>query len=76
MRFRGVRDVGYKDFLRKQNPLDLVSKFGKKVNYETNYSNEQLMQDHIKQIRQKIDNKQLSKKEKLEQELQFLDKIS
>lgn len=76
IRFRGIREIGYRDFLKNQNPLDQMSRFGKKVNYETKYSNEQLMQDHINQIKQKLDNKKASKSEKLEQELEFLQRIA
>ena len=35
LKFRGVRDGGYRQFLQKKNPLDQVTRFGKKVNYET-----------------------------------------
>lgn len=40
LKFLGIRELGYKDFLKKQNPLDIVSKFGKKVAYDQKYTNE------------------------------------
>jgi hypothetical protein len=38
------------------NPLDIVPKFGKKVNYENKMSQHELMQEHLQQMKNKVQN--------------------
>lgn len=54
MIFKGARDVGYNKFYAGQDPLNEMVKFGKKVDYYKKMTNDQLMQDHLKQIRDKL----------------------
>ena len=44
--YKGVRDVGYKDYEKLIDPTDVV-KFGKKVNYETKLTHDEVMQAHL-----------------------------
>ena len=37
-KYQGVREVGYSSFEKTMDPTDVI-KFGKKVSYNTNYSN-------------------------------------
>ena len=52
--FKGARDVGYKKFFEGRNPLHEIVKFGKKVDYTKKISNDELMQNHLKAIRDKL----------------------
>ena len=52
--FKGARDVGYNKFFDGQGPHGEMIKFGKKVDYYKKMTNDQLMQDHLKQIRDKM----------------------
>lgn len=53
VRYKGVRDIGYRAYERMIDPTDVI-KFGKKVNYEHKMTNAQIMEDHLKQMRQKL----------------------
>jgi len=53
IKFKGVRDLGYSVYEQVMDPTDIV-KFGKKVNYESKQTNMQVMDDHLRQIRQKF----------------------
>jgi hypothetical protein len=53
-RFKGVRDVGYADYQKLIDPTDVI-KFGKKVNYETRTTNDQVMDEHLRQMRDKME---------------------
>jgi hypothetical protein len=46
--FKGARDVGYRKYFEGKNPLTDVVRFGKKVDYYSKVSNDQLMQDHLR----------------------------
>lgn len=39
-RFKGVRDIGYKQFYENQDPLAEFIRFGKKVNYDQKMTND------------------------------------
>ena len=46
--------MGYKKFFEGRNPLHEIVKFGKKVDYTKKISNDELMQNHLKAIRDKL----------------------
>ena len=52
-KFKGIRDLGYTRYAREVDPTDIV-KFGKKV-YTGNsrMSNEEMMEYHLRQMREK-----------------------
>ena len=54
--FKGPRDMGYKKYYESQTDRDMntVIKFGKKVDYQNKMTNDELMEDHLKQIRDKL----------------------
>jgi hypothetical protein len=54
MKYKGVREMGYRDFERLVDPTDVV-KFGKKVNYESKLNSEMVMEEHLKQMREKME---------------------
>lgn len=70
-RFKGVRDVGYADYQKLIDPTDVI-KFGKKVNYETKTTNDQVMDEHLRQMRDKMEYTKLNHDLKRKQEKEFL----
>ena len=53
--FKGPRDIGYSRFNEGKDPITEIIRFGKKVDYgNKKITNDQLMQEHLKQIRDKI----------------------
>ena len=52
-KFKGVRELGYKQYEKLMDPTDVI-KFGKKVNYDTKLTNDQVMQEHLRQMREKM----------------------
>ena len=58
-KFKGVRDIGYKNFERMIDPTDIV-KFGKKVDYDSRPSNDQIMHEHLRQMREKMETDKLN----------------
>lgn len=54
-----MRDLGYTGFERMIDPTDVI-KFGKKVNYETKTTNDQIMEEHLKQMREKMEYNKLN----------------
>jgi hypothetical protein len=52
-KFKGVRDLGYKQYEKLMDPTDVI-KFGKKVNYDTRLTNNQVMEEHLRQMREKM----------------------
>ena len=73
-RFKGVRDVGYKNFERLIDPTDII-KFGKKVDYDNRPSCDAVMQEHLRQMREKVKRTKLSFDLKRKQEIEFLNHI-
>lgn len=71
--FKGARDVGYQKFFEGKNPLTDVVRFGKKVDYYSKVTNDQLMQDHLRQIRDKMSHTSNQKQLRRQQEKEFLD---
>ena len=63
-RYKGVRDIGYHEYERKVDPLDIV-KFGKRVSYESKMTQEEVMKDHLNQMRLNIMNSKNSQSVKL-----------
>lgn len=60
VRYKGVNQVGYKKYYDNAEPgIDLV-KFGKKVDYGQKMSSEELMREHLNQIREKLQNNRSS----------------
>ena len=71
---KGVRDVGYKNYEKLIDPTDVI-KFGKKVNYENKLTNDQIMEEHLRQMREKMEVNKLSHDLKRKQEKDFLQHI-
>jgi len=53
VRFKGVRDMGYQTYESVVDPTDIV-KFGKRVNYENKVTSDAVMDEHLKQMRDKL----------------------
>lgn len=56
VRYRGVRDIGYYNYEKMMDPLEIL-KFGKKVSYEQKMSQNELLEDHLRQVRNNLMNK-------------------
>ena len=74
MKFKRVRDIGYKNYEKHIDPTDIV-KFGKKVDYDIKMSSDQMMQEHLRQIREKNDMSKLNQEIKRRQEREYLSNI-
>jgi len=46
--------MGYATYEKKIDPTDVI-KFGKKVNYEIKTTNDQIMEEHLRQMREKME---------------------
>jgi hypothetical protein len=71
VKFKGVRDLGYSAHEKLVDPTDIV-KFGKKVNYESKMNNEQIMEEHLRQMRDKMEMSKQTSDIKRKQEKEFL----
>jgi hypothetical protein len=74
VKYKGVRDMGYREFEKLVDPTDIV-KFGKKVNYESKLNNEMIMEEHLKQMREKMEQTKYNSDLKRKQEKEFLQHI-
>ena len=54
-----MRDLGYRNFEKLIDPTDVV-KFGKKVDYENKPTSDMIMQEHLRQMREKMEMSKLS----------------
>ena len=63
--YQGVREMGYEAYLSSTDPLQEMMRFGKKVACPPGQTSEQLMQEHLRQMREKLDVKNLAKSQKL-----------
>ena len=52
-KYKGPRDLGYKNWEKQFDPTDLI-KFGKRVNYETKTTSQDVMEQHLKQMQDKM----------------------
>ena len=53
VKHKGVRDMGYSFYEKVVDPTDVV-KFGKRVNYESKLTSDVVMDEHLKQMRDKL----------------------
>ena len=53
-KYKGIRDLGYTRYAKDVDPTDIV-KFGKKVYHGNKMTHEEMMQHHLKQMRQRMD---------------------
>ena len=51
--YRGPRDLGYKNWEKQFDPTDVI-KFGKRVNYETKTTSQDVMEQHLRQMQDKM----------------------
>mgnify|MGYP001295760293 CR=1 FL=1 len=63
--------MGYANYQKEIDPTDVI-KFGKKVNYETKTTNDQIMEEHLRQMREKMEYSKLNQDMKRKQEKEFL----
>lgn len=70
-KYKGVRDMGYREYEKLVDPTDII-KFGKKVNYESKLNNEMVMEEHLRQMREKMEMNKLNSEMKRKQEKEFL----
>lgn len=56
------------------DPTDVI-KFGKKVNYESKTTSNQVMEEHLKQMRDKLNNNRNQHEVKRKQERDFLHQV-
>jgi hypothetical protein len=47
-KFKGVGQIGYKNYFEKSDPYAEALKFGKKVDYGNMMTSEELMHEHLK----------------------------
>jgi len=52
-KFKGVRELGYSRYESVVDPTDIV-KFGKRVNYEQKLTSDAVMEEHLSQMRDKM----------------------
>ena len=74
-RFKGVRDLGYSQYEKQIDPTDVI-KFGKRVNYESKLTSDVVMEEHLKQMREKMENSKVSLQMRRQQEKEFLAHIN
>lgn len=73
-KYLGPRDLGYKTWEKLYDPTDVI-RFGKRVNYEHKLTSQGVMEEHLKQIQEKM---QLNKQQhefKRRQELEYLNQV-
>jgi len=58
-KFKGVREMGYQKYETLVDPTDVV-KFGKRVNYESKLTNDIVMEEHLRQMRDKLERQKMS----------------
>lgn len=75
VKYKGVRDAGYKINCENIGDPSDVIRFGKKVNYDKKVTHDEVMEAHLKQMRTKMEYSKLSKDMKKQQEKEFLDHI-
>jgi hypothetical protein len=63
--------MGYKEFEKLADPTDIF-KFGKKVNYESKINSEMVMEEHLRQMREKMDMNKNNSDLRRKQEKDFL----
>jgi hypothetical protein len=68
-----VREVGYRG-VHSVDPADVV-KFGKRVDFQNKLTHEEVMEEHLKQIRQKMEMTKLNGEMKKKQERDFLEQV-
>jgi hypothetical protein len=66
--------MGYKEYEKIVDPTDIV-RFGKKVNYESKLNSEMVMEEHLRQMREKMETNKHNSDLKRKQEKQFLSNI-
>ena len=52
-KYKGVREMGYSKYENVVDPTDIV-KFGKRVNYENKLTSDAVMEEHLSQMRAKM----------------------
>ena len=67
-KYKGIRDLGYNLVLNPDVMLSDPVRFGKKVNIDKPLSNDQILEAHLNQIRQNVENSRLSKEHKKQQD--------
>ena len=70
-KFKGVRDLGYSKFEKTVDPTDAV-RFGKKVINTDKHTSEQVMEEHLRQMREKMAKQRQNHEQKRKQEFEFL----
>ena len=63
--------MGYKEYEKLVDPTDIV-KFGKKVNYESKFNSDMIMEEHLRQMREKMESNKQNSDLKRKQEKEFL----
>ena len=75
-KYKGIRDLGYTRYAKEVNPDDII-KFGKKVFHGNSMmTNEQMMEFHLKQMRDKKNNKEAFIAEQYQQQMDFLNHMN
>ena len=52
-KYKGVREMGYSKYESVVDPTDIL-KFGKRVNYESKLTSDVVMEEHLSQMRQRL----------------------
>jgi ribosomal protein S17 len=73
--YKGVREIGYKDHYEKQDKLAELVKFGKKVYTEAYTTNEDLLKEHLKAVRDNMNRTVTMREQKRHEEQKFIRKL-
>lgn len=68
--------MGYRHYYENADPLQEVIRFGKKVNYELKLTNDEIMQDHLRKMRERLQKSKNETDNKRKQERDFLEQIA
>lgn len=59
-KFKGVREAGYTFYKNDIDPTDVI-RFGKRVNYNKRDTVEDVMEEHLRQMRNKMEQQKVTK---------------
>ena len=60
-KYKGIRDAGYSVAMDPNHMLSDPVKFGKKVNLDNKLTSDQILESHLSQMRNNVENSRLKK---------------
>ena len=73
-KYKGIRDTGYNVIDPTNSVADLV-RFGKRVTINNKMTNDEIMDEHLKQIRNNVESNRMQKELRRKHDLEFLEHI-